>query len=267
VRPKSDESQRAGNMPLKSVGQAAHIMIGPPPGLHQAATPMYAGTICRSVEAGSGKSGSDDILLACSRGQILSSASGSETMPSEHENVSAAAPSSPASMHNFCDASPMACGPDCSPRRLGLCSSAPQTTGGKATPTNASARRRCDRCLTCKFVFTGIDLDRDAEFELVPRLIGRGGQHMRAISDACGGKVRIRGRGSGHREEQKRGRPPAEADVPLQIALSCKDKNGFEEGKKLLARFLKGIGSHFERFCKGRGIEPPASLFSMVIEP
>mmetsp|Transcript_589 Transcript_589/g.2063 ORF Transcript_589/g.2063 Transcript_589/m.2063 type:complete len:525 (-) Transcript_589:31-1605(-) len=121
------------------------------------------------------------------------------------------------------------------------------------------------RRFTCKFVFGGFDLERDADFELVPRLIGRGGQNMRDIAKACDGKVRIRGRGSGHREQQQKGRcGMEEADVPLQIALSCKDRACYEEGCKRLVALLGHINMHFERYCRRKGLTPTPELFSVV---
>lgn len=120
--------------------------------------------------------------------------------------------------------------------------------------------------LTLKFVFN-IDMEQHADFELVPRLIGRGGKHMRDIAQACGGKVRIRGRGSGHKEQQKRGQPAVEADVPLQIALSCRDRSSLQEGKLLLEEFLKGMCVHFERYCKRNRISPVPELYSLTCDP
>lgn len=116
---------------------------------------------------------------------------------------------------------------------------------------------------TCKFIFSGFDVEEHADFELVPRLIGRGGSHMREIAAACNGKVRIRGRGSGHKELRKGTRPALEADVPLQIALSCRDRCSFEEGKTRLEQFLKGMSVHFERYCKRKCIDPIPELYTV----
>jgi len=132
------------------------------------------------------------------------------------------------------------------------------------SPADASSLGSRDRRFTCKFVFGGFDLERDADFELVPRLIGRGGANMRDIAKACDGKVRIRGRGSGHREQQKGRSSLEEADVPLQIALSCRDKDSFEEGRKRLLSLLQFISMHFERYCRRKGVDPAPALFSVV---
>jgi len=139
--------------------------------------------------------------------------------------------------------------------------------GGDHERTAGAVDDRLSKRLTLKFVFNGIDMDRHSDFELVPRLIGRGGKHMRDIAQACGGKVRIRGRGSGHKEQQKRGQPAVEADVPLQIALSCRDRSSLEEGKLLLEEFLKGMCVHFERYCKRNRISPVPELYTIACDP
>mmetsp|Transcript_45691 Transcript_45691/g.121174 ORF Transcript_45691/g.121174 Transcript_45691/m.121174 type:complete len:398 (-) Transcript_45691:198-1391(-) len=128
-------------------------------------------------------------------------------------------------------------------------------------PTDGSRR---NKRYTCKFIFVGIDLDRHADFELVPRVIGRGGEHMKAVARVCHGKVRLRGRGSGYREQHKGGKPPAEADVPLQLALSCTEKRHLEEGKRLVHELVDNLTLHFERFCKTRDVFPVPTLCTVV---
>merc|ERR1712136_283880 len=130
------------------------------------------------------------------------------------------------------------------PRLQGTCELGTLAATGHVNSRSGRARRRCHR-FTCKFVFAGFDLEEDADFELVPRLIGRGGAHMRAVAEACQGKVRIRGRGSGYMEQQKGGRPPAEAGVPLQTVL-------------------QNLSLHFDRYRKMRGAEPPLALYSIT---
>jgi len=139
------------------------------------------------------------------------------------------------------------------------------STSNGVNTRSGRARRRCHR-FTCKFVFVGFDLDEDADFELVPRLIGRGGAHMRAVAEACQGKVRIRGRGSGYMEQQKGGKPPAEAGVPLQIVVSCTERRHLEEGKRRLQTLLQSLSLHFDRYRKMRGTDPPLTLYNIVEE-
>mmetsp|Transcript_24859 Transcript_24859/g.65323 ORF Transcript_24859/g.65323 Transcript_24859/m.65323 type:complete len:321 (-) Transcript_24859:127-1089(-) len=124
------------------------------------------------------------------------------------------------------------------------------------------ARGGCFR-FVCKFVFTGFDLVTDADFELVPRLIGRCGANMKEVAHVCHGKVRIRGKGSGHEETQK-GRPPAEANVPLQIVLSCTESSHLEKGKMMLNELVTGLSRHFEKFRRVRGLEAPTALYTLM---
>lgn len=149
------------------------------------------------------------------------------------------------------------------PRVQGTCELGTLAATGHVNSRSGRARRRCHR-FTCKFVFAGFDLEEDADFELVPRLIGRGGAHMRAVAEACQGKVRIRGRGSGYMEQQKGGRPPAEAGVPLQIVVSCTERFHLEEGKRRLQALLQNLSLHFDRYRKMRGAEPPLALYSIT---
>eukprot|EP00933_Yihiella_yeosuensis_P006648 TRINITY_DN11137_c0_g1_i6.p1 TRINITY_DN11137_c0_g1~~TRINITY_DN11137_c0_g1_i6.p1 ORF type:complete len:503 (-),score=134.00 TRINITY_DN11137_c0_g1_i6:298-1806(-) len=143
---------------------------------------------------------------------------------------------------------------------------------GQQTPQHATeplkhAQQQSDGSFTCKVVFTGFDPERDGDFELVPRLIGRRGCNMQAVSAACGGKVRIRGRGSGQREHLKSGRSLAEADVPLQISLKCMDHQKLEVGMNQLKAFLDGISSHFDRYCRKQGTRPTPELYTISMVP
>ncbi|CAE8712944.1 unnamed protein product [Polarella glacialis] len=115
---------------------------------------------------------------------------------------------------------------------------------------------------TCKFIFTGIDLARDVDFDLVPRLIGRQGHNTRSIAKISDGKVRIRGRGSQHLEPCSGSGGLQEADVPLQITLSTQSREGFELGKAELQTLLEGITSHFTRYCHRKGLHPVPQLYS-----
>lgn len=77
--------------------------------------------------------------------------------------------------------------------------------------------------------------------KLVPRLIGKSGRNMKTIAGMCNGKVRIRGRGSGYLEGSKM----READVPLQVVLSCAAAEDLRLGRQLLAELLGSAGCGF----------------------
>ena len=75
-------------------------------------------------------------------------------------------------------------------------------------------------------VFQGYDLTKHADFELVPRLIGRRGCNMAPIYNTGAG-ARVRGRGSGYKEV----RTPHgdyERDETLQLAVSCRSSLGYK---------------------------------------
>jgi hypothetical protein len=112
----------------------------------------------------------------------------------------------------------------------------------------------------CTFVF-GIERDVALDFKLVPRLIGRNGNNMKRISKECGAKVRIRGRGSGYLEGQGK---LGEADVPLQVALSCTNYEDMIKGRSLLSNLLDEIGFYFNEYCQNQGIAPPLRLHTLV---
>jgi len=125
-------------------------------------------------------------------------------------------------------------------------------------PCQAGSRKK--QTLTCKFVFTGFDLNRDAAFELVPRLIGRGGCNTRMISQACHGKVHLRGRGSRPNGPQATG----DMDEPLHLTFSSPDPENFQEGLKLVDSILAETRQHFVRYCHKQGIHPTPQLYTRV---
>eukprot|EP00425_Heterocapsa_triquetra_P006392 CAMPEP_0195157288 /NCGR_PEP_ID=MMETSP0448-20130528/185088_1 /TAXON_ID=66468 /ORGANISM="Heterocapsa triquestra, Strain CCMP 448" /LENGTH=456 /DNA_ID=CAMNT_0040196081 /DNA_START=32 /DNA_END=1399 /DNA_ORIENTATION=- len=69
-------------------------------------------------------------------------------------------------------------------------------------------------------------------FDLVPRLIGRGGANMRRIADKTQAKIRIRGRGSGHLEVDGK----YEAPTPLMVAVTTDraDASSFRHAVELM---------------------------------
>ena len=89
-------------------------------------------------------------------------------------------------------------------------------------PMNEGERKR--RCFNFAVVFHGYDLEKHAEFELVPRLIGRRGCNMAPIYQTGAG-ARVRGRGSGYKEV-KTPDGEFEKDETLRLAVSCRTSFG-----------------------------------------
>lgn len=113
--------------------------------------------------------------------------------------------------------------------------------------------------LCCSFLLD-VSLQSATNFNLVPHLIGKNGEHTKTIASACAGKVRIRGRGSGYRE----GRSGQEANLPLQVAFSCESQEDFKKGKMLISKWLNSAAECFGNFCRMSGLEAPGRFFTLV---
>lgn len=85
-------------------------------------------------------------------------------------------------------------------------------------------------------------------FDLVPRMIGRGGCNMRKIAEQTGAKVRIRGRGSGHLEIDGK----AEAPTPLMVAVTTdhEDPEGFRAAISMIMKELKTVEGRYRAFIQ-----------------
>lgn len=131
------------------------------------------------------------------------------------------------------------------------------SSSGKSPNRPASS---CKRRLKCRVIFPAVDPELDAEFDLVPRLIGRGGCNTKDIAAVSKGKLLIRGSGSSGR----RSRGPAVSDTPLQMLLEGCDAAAFEAGKQKLMALLDSVAQHFERYCRKKGFAVQAKFYSLV---
>lgn len=114
----------------------------------------------------------------------------------------------------------------------------------------------------CRFLFPAVDVDRDMEFELVPRLLGRGGCNTKEIAAASRGKILVRGRGSGYTGGRRtRQLPTAGPNDPLQVFLVCGTAAGLEIGQRKMTDLIEGIGVHFDKYCKKKGIRQESSFY------
>eukprot|EP00930_Biecheleria_cincta_P026584 TRINITY_DN1871_c0_g2_i1.p1 TRINITY_DN1871_c0_g2~~TRINITY_DN1871_c0_g2_i1.p1 ORF type:complete len:609 (-),score=124.59 TRINITY_DN1871_c0_g2_i1:290-2116(-) len=103
-------------------------------------------------------------------------------------------------------------------------------------------------------------------FDLIPRLIGRGGCNMRKIAEATGAKVRIRGRGSGHFEMEGK----AEAPTPLMVAVTTDhaDPAMFKKAVEMTIKELKAVEGRFNSFCEKQGHVHIGPCYSVgVLQP
>lgn len=97
-------------------------------------------------------------------------------------------------------------------------------------------------------------------FDLVAGLIGRGGSRVRAIADATGAKVRIRGRGSGHLEVDG----VSEAPAPLMVAVTSDHDNGlgFRRAVAMVLSELQSSEQRYRAFCKKQNIRVTGACYN-----
>jgi len=137
----------------------------------------------------------------------------------------------------------------------------PRSSGTETMVQTPPPKRSTAGRLLARFVFC-IPAAQIANFQLVPRIIGRGGSNVKAVAKACGGKVRVRGRGSGYRE----GPSEREADLPLQAVLSCSSAEGLEIGVRLLTQLLSQTSEHFMQYCKKMQLKAPARFYVLKLQ-
>ncbi|CAE7309935.1 unnamed protein product [Symbiodinium natans] len=113
-------------------------------------------------------------------------------------------------------------------------------------------------------MFPGYDQQQHLEFELVPRLIGRGACNMAAIKKTGAG-VCICGRGSGYLEKAAPNGKRRERDAPLHVAVSCSTNEIRQAAMKEVLSLMKYLSRHFERFCRMKHLNCPTELYA--VEP
>lgn len=98
----------------------------------------------------------------------------------------------------------------------------------------------------CQFI---VGLDDDPHFQVVKRILGLHGSHMKAIASSSNAKLRLRGRGSGFLEgpEQK------ESEDALMLCVSATDEAGYDKSVQKVTAHLKTIYRDYVAFCKDVG--------------
>ena len=141
--------------------------------------------------------------------------------------------------------SPMAVRELLRPQPVGPVLGLPDAAPGLLPSSRGPARgQHKGRNFNFAIVFHGYDLENHADFELVPRLIGRRGCNMAPIYKTGAG-ARVRGRGSGYKEV-KTSNGDFEKDETLQLAVNCRSMPGgkwywtttLTNQKPLFGRFL-----------------------------
>jgi hypothetical protein len=126
---------------------------------------------------------------------------------------------------------------------------------GNSTSTSIRLKRPGNRKAYGSRLWVHIFLNqRHVEFDLVKKIIGRGGKNTRDIAEVTGAKVRVRGRGSGHKEIEGK----KEAPVPLMVAVTSEaiDASQFARAVKMMIQKLDEVNGLFRQFCIDQNLDP-----------
>lgn len=141
-----------------------------------------------------------------------------------------------------------------SPRQVTKARGQGQPKRGARRSSMKSMKKALD--FTFTVVFTGYDHEKHAEFELVPRLIGKRGCNMLPIQN-IGAAARVCGRGSGYKEVHTADGQTIEKDETLQLAVACRTSDMHDAALRLVQPLLNDLSHHFRRFCRKKGLECP----------
>jgi len=100
----------------------------------------------------------------------------------------------------------------------------------------------------CQF-FIGIA--EEPAFKVTSRVLGPHGQHMKAIAEATGAKMRLRGKGSGFLESEDR----RESTDELMLCVSAQDWTSYQETVSLVTELLNGVYDQYKTFCRRSGAQ------------
>jgi len=128
-----------------------------------------------------------------------------------------------------------------------------QTSGLK---TQSGQGRKGLQKLLCRY---NVCIEQDRAFNVVRKLLGDRGSHMKSIAENTGAKIRIRGRGSGFLEgpDQKEA-----SNEPLMLCISAATREGFDSAVQDVESLLEYVHEQYREFCEGRSL--PAPKLSVV---
>jgi len=102
----------------------------------------------------------------------------------------------------------------------------------------------------CQF-FVGIE--EESKFRVTRKVLGPHGQYMKAIAEASGAKLRLRGKGSGFLE----GPEQQESMDELMLCVSATDSAGYQEAVRLVRELMERVYDEYRAFCQKTGKTPP----------
>merc|ERR1712193_580992 len=112
----------------------------------------------------------------------------------------------------------------------------------------------------CRYL---VGIEQNRSFNVVRKLLGDHGSHMKAIAESTGAKLRIRGRGSGFKE----GPENVEANDPLMICISATSSKGFVDSTKDVESLLKHVHNQYCAFCEERNLPRPNLVVEQTEQP
>eukprot|EP00930_Biecheleria_cincta_P034504 TRINITY_DN23845_c0_g1_i1.p1 TRINITY_DN23845_c0_g1~~TRINITY_DN23845_c0_g1_i1.p1 ORF type:complete len:358 (+),score=48.65 TRINITY_DN23845_c0_g1_i1:110-1183(+) len=131
--------------------------------------------------------------------------------------------------------------------------------GQVASTVHADNQMRCHEHFVCEILFPGYCSEHHADFDLVPRLIGRGAVHVKEIA-AAGARVslvgegssavpasRFKGRDRGGNESLEDG---TDSDMPLKMVLSSSSAQSLEAALQTAQKQLSDLEKHWACFCR-----------------
>jgi len=90
-----------------------------------------------------------------------------------------------------------------------------------------------------------VGIEEDAAFQVVKRLVGKGGRNMKRIESLCNGaSVRLAGRRRAHSDA---------SDGPLEMQVNAETRESFNMAVKFVRELLKQVHEEYSQFCLGNG--------------
>jgi len=114
--------------------------------------------------------------------------------------------------------------------------------------TRSSSSTAAVKKYQCQYT---VGIEEERNFRVVRKLLGPHGQHVKAIAEASGTKLRLRGKGSGFLE----GPEKAESSDPLMLCISTQpgDLEGYEIAKRSVSELMEDVYRQYNKFCAGLG--------------
>jgi len=132
---------------------------------------------------------------------------------------------------------------------------------GQNRPHRSSAKsRNAPQKFLCRYI---VGIEQNRSFNVVRKLLGDHGSHMKEIAESTGAKLRIRGRGSGFKE----GPENVEANDPLMICISATSSKGFVDSTKDVESLLKHVHNQYCAFCEERNLPRPNLVVEQTEQP